>query len=362
MNTPIRRPPSCRRARAVTAGPIQIVVTPESGNGNAMATALRLRDALAADGWPTRLAVFTDLDSLHRWAKGDRDPFSTLICVGGDATQSATARAAMRRSVPFVTVPSGFGNLFARAFNQPDTVEGVLDLLARGRVIGSDVGVCNGELFLCQQSYGLIADIQQAVEASSVPRVRWQRWLAYYRAALRHLDEKAPAVFRVVVDGRVVAADAAVVIVANVKTYGEWLPLTPDASPVDGLFDVFVMRGTSNREVFLELLGRHLGMPGLESTAVLHRGRRVRVSGHSTRDELDVLGHRLPVVVSPETAARLERGLGRRLSAAAPARGRAARGARQSGRVSAGSARPIAMARMAPMVQRRTSPRPTHTA
>ncbi len=36
-------------------------------------------------------------------------------------------------------------------------------------------------------------------------------------------------------DGRVVAVDATLVIVANVKTYGAWLPLTPEASPVDGL-------------------------------------------------------------------------------------------------------------------------------
>ena len=96
----------------------------------------------------------------------------------------------MRRSVPFLPVSSGFGNLFARAFDHPDSVEGALDLLERGRVVHSDVGMRNGELFLCQQSYGLIAEVQEAVEgAAAAPRARWQRWLAYYRAALRHLRE-----------------------------------------------------------------------------------------------------------------------------------------------------------------------------
>jgi YegS C-terminal NAD kinase beta sandwich-like domain len=178
----------------------------------------------------------------------------------------------------------------------------------------------NGELFLCQQSYGLIAEIQEAVEgAAAAPKARWQRWLAYYRAALRHLRDTRPARLRVVVDGQVVAVDAALVIVANVKAYGAWLPLTPDASPVDGLFDVFVMQGTTHREVFAKLLRRHLRIPGTSAGTLLCRGERVSVSGlGSKREQLETLRHRLPVVVSPETAAALEGGLGHRREAEVP--------------------------------------------
>jgi diacylglycerol kinase (ATP) len=313
MKTLISGTPRTRGARAAASGSIQVVVTPSSGNGSAISIALRLRDALAARGRRTRLNVFPDLDSLRRWVKTDRESFSGLVCVGGDGTQSITALAAMGRSVPFLPVSSGFGNLFARAFNHPASVEGALDLLARGRVIHSDVGMRNGELFLCQESYGLIAEVQDAVEAAAAaPRARWQRWLAYYRAALHHLRDRPPARLRVVVDGRVVAVDAALVIVANVKAYGAWLPLTPDASPVDGLFDVFIMRGTSRRQVFAKLLRRHLRVPGAESGTLLCRGQRVSVSGlRSMRDHLEVLPRRLPVVVSPETVAALERNPGR---------------------------------------------------
>jgi diacylglycerol kinase (ATP) len=367
MRTLIRRTPrtrpGTRAARAAKPGPIQIVVTPGSGNGRALSTALRLRDALVRRRLRTRLEVFPDLDSLHRWTKTDGEPFSTLVCVGGDGTQSTAALAALRRSVPFLPVSSGFGNLFANAFNHRSSVEGALDLLARGQVIHSDVGRCNGEVFLCQQSYGLIADVQEAVEAAAVPRARWQRWLAYYRAALRYLREAPPTRLRVVVDGRVVAVDAALVIVANVKTYGRWLPLTPDTSPVDGLFDVFVMRGASHRQVFLKLLRRHLGIPGPESGTLLGRGQRVTVSGlRSLRDRLEVLPHRLPVIVSPATAAALERNLGRRQAQVPPAPGRVAWGTRQSARVGARATRSFPAARMAPMAARTASPMAIHTA
>jgi diacylglycerol kinase (ATP) len=299
---------SQRIARTAATRPVQIVVTPGSGDGKAMATALELRDALTARRYLSSLEVFSDLESLNRWAKAESAESSLVICVGGDGTQSATAGAAVRRSVPFLPVSSGFGNLFARAFGHPNDVRGTLDLIAHGRVVHCDVGQRNGEVFLCQQSYGLIADVQEAVEASAAtPRARWQRWLSYYRAAVRYLRETPPGRRRVVVDGRVVAVDAALVIVANVKTYGAWLPLTPDASPVDGLFDVFVMKGATHRQVFARLLRRHLRIPGSGTGTLLCRGQRVSVSGlGSARDQLEVLPGALPVVVSRETATTLE--------------------------------------------------------
>ena len=79
-------------------------------------------------------------------------------------------------------------------------------------------------------------------------------------------------------DGEVVAADAVIVTVANVKTYGPWLPLTPAASPVDGLFDVFVIRRATKLAVLANLLKRQLRLPGAEQGTLLHRGRRVTVA------------------------------------------------------------------------------------
>jgi hypothetical protein len=92
-----------------------------------------------------------------------------------------------------------------------------------------------------------------------------------------------------------------VVSVANVETYGAWLRLTPAASPVDGLFDVFVMEGATKREVLARLLRRHLRLPGARSGAV-YRGRRVTVAvSGSAREDLELLPGILPVLVSPET-------------------------------------------------------------
>jgi len=294
---------------ATDARSIQIVATPSSGHGGGVNTARRLHDALRTRGHGVALEVFSDLTSLRRWAKSARTKFSLLISVGGDGTQSTAAMAAVRRSIPFLSVPSGFGNLFARAFGHVPDVDRVVDLLEHGTLVDADVGVRNGQLFLDQESFGVLSQIQASVEARLTrPSARWRRWLAYHRGAVRYLRDTPLTTLRVAVDGRIVADDAVLVTVANVETYGAWLPLTPAASPVDGLFDVFVMRGTTKLEVLAKLLGRHLRLTAAEQGTLLCRARRVSVAAsRSTRDELEVMPGLLPVVVSMEMARRLDR-------------------------------------------------------
>jgi diacylglycerol kinase (ATP) len=301
-------PPAVRRP-ASRSRLIEIVATPGSGNGRATRTAVQIRDALRASGHEVRLDVFPDLGRLRRWAGAGNGGLALLICVGGDATQSAAAAAAFRGSVPFLPVPAGFGNLFARAFGHTHEIERVIGLVARGRVVDADVGFRNGQPFLCEESFGPVADLQERVEAGLAhPRARWRRWAAYYRAVLRQFRDTPLTALEVTVDGEVVADDAVLVTVANVKTYGPWLPLTPAASPVDGLFDVFVMRRATRLEVLAKLLRRQLRLPGVEQGTLLHRGRRVCVArSRSARDELVLIPALLPVVVSPPTAAALER-------------------------------------------------------
>jgi diacylglycerol kinase (ATP) len=290
--------------------PVQIVATPGSGNGVAVALAVRLREALRAQGHEVRLDIFPRLQALQRWAATDPSRISHLISVGGDGTQSAAAMAAARRSVPFLPVPAGFGNLFARAFRHPSRVGDVLDLFTRGEVVYADVGRQNGEAFLCHASFGLLSEVQARVEAGQYPRVRWRRWLAYYRTAVGHLREAPLAALRVVVDGQVVADSAALVTVANVEAYGPWLRLTPAASPVDGLFDVFVMHAATKSAILAKLLRRHLRIPGAESGTRVYRGRRVAViTAGSPPEELELVPGILPVLVSPVVRRALDQGV-----------------------------------------------------
>jgi len=280
---------------------IQIVVTPGSGEGRALATAHRIRDAMESRGWTSRLDPFDDLGRLARWSATCSPRFSHLVSVGGDATVSASAMAAIRHRRPLLPVPAGFGNLFAGTFGHTDDVDSVVRTIETGDVVWVDAGVRrrSGGIFLCHESYGLIDEIQEAVEDDRAqPTRRALRLLAYYRMGLRFLLGRLRWSIRVEVDDVVVARRAVLVTVANVRAYGEHLALTPDASPTDGLLDIVVIPRTTKLELCRRLLKLFLRLPPREDEVVRCRGRRVAVTVPGRpREELRIMPAALPVLV-----------------------------------------------------------------
>jgi diacylglycerol kinase (ATP) len=283
---------------------VQVVVTPGSGEGRARATARRLATALTRGGRVVDVRPFEDLAALTRWAETCPPGASYLVCIGGDATLSASAAAAIRCEVPFVPVPNGFGNVFAQVFGHSPRVDEVARLLDEGEVRRVDVGVARHpggeEIFLSHRSYGLLEQIQQVAERGrNQPRRRALRYLWYIGVAHRFLFRARLASYQVVVDGRSVTDDAVLVTVANVETYRGFLPLTPSASPIDGLFDVFVIPRASTLGLLRRLLCLRFGLPGRWRGVALHRGRRVTVTTPRRREELRVHRRALPLLVPP---------------------------------------------------------------
>ena len=89
--------------------------------------------------------------------------------MGGDATQSAAAQLARRHRIPFVPIPTGFGNLFAGVFGYPSSVRGAARLLDEGAADGFILGFP----VLSQGLDDFIAHVIPVLEA----RGRYQRTL-----------------------------------------------------------------------------------------------------------------------------------------------------------------------------------------
>lgn len=284
--------------------PVEIVVTPGSGEGRALGLARRLRRLLRRRERRATIRAFQNLAGLVRWAETGACESSHVICVGGDSTLSAAARAAMRCDTPLVPVPTGFGNIFATVFRHPRRARHIATLLERGEARRVDVGVvttpAGEDIFLSHRSYGLLEQVQTIAERGRrQPRRRLLRYLWYWGVAYRFLFRTRLASFSVEVDGRPVATDAVLVTVANVETYHGFLSLTPTASPIDGLFDVAVIPRVSTARLLWRLLRLLLKLPGRWDGLGLHRGRRVVVTTPRRREVLTVRRRALPLVVPP---------------------------------------------------------------
>ena len=283
---------------------IQMVVTPGSGSGRARSTARRLSKLLRRRGVEAAMRAFGNLAALRRWAETCEPHFSHLICVGGDATLSAAAHASIRTKAAFVPVPNGFGNLFAQVFGYRSQAGAVVRLLDEGEVRRVDVGEvkrsAGEDIFLSHRSYGFLEQVQQVAERGrQQPRQRLLRYLWYYGAAHHFLFRARLASFQVAIDGKDVADDAVLVTVANVETYRGFLALTPTASPIDGLFDVFLIPRVSKLGLLRRLLFLMFRLPGRWRGVTVYRGQRVTVTTPWRREELQVRRRALPLLVPP---------------------------------------------------------------
>jgi diacylglycerol kinase (ATP) len=285
-----------------------IVVTPGSGEGRARGVARRLARLLRRRGAAATIQAFGDLPSLTEWAKTCGPEFDAICCVGGDATQSAAALLARRHRLPFVPIPTGFGNLFARVFGHPSSPRQAARLLDEGEVRLVDVGVAGDELFLSHKSYGFLDQVQEAVEEGRrQPRDRIRRLLAYYGTAVRAVWRTPLAPLGVEVDGALAADQAVLVTVANVETYRDFLSLTPAASPIDGRLDVFVLPRTSKWGLAWRLLRLKLRLPGRWTGVSVYRGREVVIVSEAGRETLRVVRRELPLLLPPGAIERLKR-------------------------------------------------------
>jgi hypothetical protein len=149
-----------------------------------------------------------------------------LAVAGGDGSLATVAAAAIDHDLPFVCVPAGTRNHFARDLGlDPSDPSGALDALSDGEERRIDVGEVNGHVFLNNVSLGIYAE---AVHQSS-----------YREAKVRTLIETARAVLGpgveisaldLVDDLGAKHANPAIVLVSN-NPYAPSGPLSRGARP-----------------------------------------------------------------------------------------------------------------------------------
>jgi diacylglycerol kinase (ATP) len=207
-----------------------------------------------------------------------RDADATLI-FGGDGTVHRQLPWLIENKVPFLIVPEGSGNDFARSFGYR-TRKQALELwrnFAAGKagICEVDAGAIqfrnpedgNRECYFCGvASLGLDASANRI--ANSYPR--WLRkhggyLLAALTAIVRSRPMKANVSVHVVEQVRNLEREFTLAAIANIQTYGGGIPIAPNAEANDGLFEVCLLAAASSMRL-LRILprvvrGRHLSLP-----------------------------------------------------------------------------------------------------
>jgi diacylglycerol kinase family enzyme len=185
-----------------------LFINPLSGGGKAGHA--RLDEAARERGIePVVLTAGDDLEELaKRAAAGGAD---ALGMAGGDGSLAVVASAAVAKGLPFVCIPAGTRNHFARDLGiPPNDLVGALDAFADALERSIDVGEVNGRLFLNNVSLGVYgAAVQRATYRNAKARTLFET-----AAEVLGPSAELPPL-RLVDDLGVAHTDPAVVLVSN---------------------------------------------------------------------------------------------------------------------------------------------------
>jgi diacylglycerol kinase family enzyme len=179
-----------------------LLINPRSGSGSPDAEELRR----AADERGVRVHVLGEDDDVAEVARGAAD-VDALGMAGGDGSLAAVAEVAIERELPFVCIPFGTRNHFARDVGlDRDDPLAALDSFG-GRESQIDVGAVNERLFLNNVSLGVYARLVHRREHHRRRRIALARLRALWLTARERHGLRAR------VDGEPV--DARVIFVGN---------------------------------------------------------------------------------------------------------------------------------------------------
>lgn len=140
-----------------------------------------------------------------------------------------------------------------------------------------DLGQLGQRRFALHLGVGFDALVAQAVEPSRKQAARGLRNLNYGATIVGLAFSRRGTRMTITIDGVTMRQRALAVVVSNAQYYGGAYCLAPGALLDDGLLDVTIFKGNDTldtlRHIGAVMVGRHVGMPGIE----VYQARRVQV-------------------------------------------------------------------------------------
>lgn len=172
-----------------------------------------------------------------------------IIVAGGDGTLNSVVNLLLpnRPELPIGIIPAGTSNDFARCLGLPSTPAECLEVLAAGKAQAVDVGLINGErYFLSTCAGGMFA----AVSFSTSQQLKRLLGLyAYYLKAAGDAVSLKPFTLKIATEAAIIEEEALLFLLSNGPHAGGFSNLVADASLVDGLLDILLIKSCSRLEL-----------------------------------------------------------------------------------------------------------------
>lgn len=202
---------------------------------------------LSRRGMEVQVAQTTRLgDAADLARRGVEDGVDVVAVYGGDGTAMQAVSGMVGQSIPLALIPGGTGNLLAGNLRIPRNPKKAAELLLQGITRRIDLGrvqrADGPHYFAVNCGAGFDAELMAAT--SEADKRRWGMG-AYVARFWQKLANIVCVPHRITVDGEVLEAEAATVMIANCgEIIPPFLKLGNDIALDDGLLDVVVLHAT----------------------------------------------------------------------------------------------------------------------
>jgi diacylglycerol kinase (ATP) len=198
--------------------------------------------------------------------------YDVVVAAGGDGTFGLVGRQLMGTRTALGILPLGSVMNIPRMLGLSRDVEEAARILADGHLRTIDVGRAGDRIFYETASIGM-----HAAATRELPKVDAGDYGAIVRSIVAAVRYR-PSVVRIDLDGdRTIETKSLLVVVANGPFMGPGLPVAPEASLDDGLFDVRVFLHATKGELAGDLATIASGHRPDERRTLTERARWIRI-------------------------------------------------------------------------------------
>ena len=263
-----------------TARHLVVAINPQASFGKNQGAGQLVVEALVAAGHDVVGIQEGNYQDLRTKTQAALRKDSVLVVVGGDGMAHLGVDLATQAGIPLGIIPAGTGNDLARHLGIPlgSISAATAHFLAAKKARKIDVAVSKGPEgeetpYVCVLSAGFDAIVNERANAIKFPKGRHR----YTVALLIELWKLKPLSYQVTIDGKDFSGEYLLVAVANSQSFGGGMKVTPEASLVDGLVDVLLLKPLGRLE-FLRIYPRVFkGTHVTDPRVIIQRGASVRV-------------------------------------------------------------------------------------
>ena len=177
--------------------------------------------------------------------------YTGIISVGGDGTLLEVAQVLHGTDEILGVIPAGTGNDFRLAIDVPKDPIEALNVIFDGRNQCVDIGFLNGDkCFINVAGTGFDVDV---IRNTNRVRRLFTGGLAYVFGIIMSILGYKNISLDITANGHTIKRTALLIAVANGKSYGGGLHISPGSSVYDGLFNVVIINRVPKWRILVEL-------------------------------------------------------------------------------------------------------------